>query len=198
MKTNYKNFDENFENIFKNVFYDVYVENIKSYSDFYQNFYKGGYKSHPLFSQIISTRMIFKDKFLLQKLKNTDLIKNMDNAISIFLFGYWSFNGNDENYTNLKISFLFREFLNFIGWDHLKHLATYKIVEDFQNPTDDYTKKMLAENLPELLDDFIGVFIKPDAPSLGEENLSLKNYITEFCNMLYNEGFINYMVEPIK
>jgi hypothetical protein len=196
-KTNYKNFDEKFEFVFKQVFEDVYIENNNQYSEFYDNFYGKEFRCHPLFNQILDMYKIFRDKELLDKLKNTDLIKNMDMAISVYVFGFWTFNSKDDNFKNLKISILFREFLNFIGWDHLKQLASYNIVDDYSSEKDEYSKVMLAENLPELLDDFVGVFIKETAPGLGSELYLVKNYISEFCNFLYNEGIINYMIEPI-
>lgn len=103
--------------------------------------------------------LIFKEKTVIDNLKNSDLIRSIDNALALYVFGYWSFNGTDENLTNLKIAFLFREFLNFIGWDLLEQLANYKIVDDFSHVNDEYSKVKLAENLPELIDDFLGVFL---------------------------------------
>jgi len=122
----------------------------------------------------------------------------MDAALSVYIFGYWAFNENEENYTNLKIAMLFREFLNFIGWDQIKLLANYKIVENVSNMNEEYSKNMLAENLPELSDDFVGVFLKSSAPGLENNFAQVKQFITEFCNLLYNENLINYIIEPIE
>jgi hypothetical protein len=154
---------------------------------------------HPLYSKTLKIFNIFNEKFFLDKLKNSDLINNLDNALAVFVFGYWNFNENQENLNNLKICLLFREYLNFIGWEHLRLLANYNIVEEenFLRVTEEYTSKKLADNLPELLDDFIGVFLKEDSPGMDPYFSEVKQFISEFCNMLYHEKVINYMVEPV-
>ncbi len=123
---------------------------------------------------------------------------NMDSALAVYVFAYWSFNSNEENLMNLRTCLLFREFLNFIGWDHSKLLANYKIYDKrLKKINEDYTAVMLAENLPELVDDFLEVYLKKDAPNFTSNLCEIKNFISEFCNFLYNEGVINYMIEPI-
>jgi hypothetical protein len=177
---------------FKSKYSEFIFEN-KNFTNF-QNF-----KTHPLYKSITTMHVIFRDKALLEKMKNSDLMKNMDNALSLFIFCYWSFNGTSENMMNLRIALLFREFLNFIGWDHLQLLANYKIVDhNFVNRREDYTQVMLSENLPELIDDFLGVFLLPEAPGFTNNHSEVKYFITEFCNFIYNEGIINYMVEPME
>jgi hypothetical protein len=97
----YKNFEEKYESIFKKAFNDVYIENLNNYSEFYSNKFQAGYNYHPLFAQILAIHLVYKDKPVLEKIQNTDLIRNIDNAMSVYVFGYWSFNGNEENFTNL-------------------------------------------------------------------------------------------------
>ncbi len=206
----FRSFEDKFEDLFDKIFMDVYVNDIddnsnppslkSKYSEFlFENKNIPNFKFHPLYKGINTMHLIFKDKTLLESLKNSDLLKNMDNALSLFVFSYWSFNGTSENMMNIRISFLFREFLNFIGWDHLQLLANYKIIDHhYVNRREEYTKVMLSENLPELIDDFVGVFLKKDAPGFTNNLSEVKYFITEFCNFIYNESIINYMVEPVE
>lgn len=197
-KTSYPFFEESFEKSFKKIFVDIFEKNMNNYSEFIFSCKYKDYKSHPLFSQILQLHSIFLNKFLLDNLQNKDLLKNMDNALSLFIFSFWTFNTVEENLMNVRIILLFREFLNFIGWDHLQLLANYKIVENkYEHLNEEYSKCMLAENLPELLDDFLGVFLSKDAPNFTNNFSEVKYFVTEFCNFLNNEGLINYMIEPL-
>lgn len=225
-KKNFQGFENKFEDLFQNIFNDVYeIDQISKLSrnlNFPSNYdstssssFKSKYSdyifenknyinsrsflTHPLYNNIKAMYMIFRDKSILDKMKNSDLMKNLDNALSLFIFCYWSFNGTSENMMNIRIAILFREFLNFIGWDHLQLLANYKIVDhNCVNRNEEYTKVMLSENLPELIDDFLGVFLLPEAPGFTNNHSEVKYFISEFCNFIYNEGLINYMVEPLE
>ncbi len=100
---------------------------------------------------------------------------------------------------NLRICILFREFVNFMGWDYLQSLANYKIIDkNIINKKDEYSNVMLTENLPEIIDDFLGVFLKDDAPGFSNNLSEIKYFITEFCSFIYHEGVINYIVEPVE
>ncbi len=190
----YPSFIEKFEYIFISAHEDVYKQNYGKYSEFYSESERC-YESHPLFGAILDIHSLFLDKYCIQKIEIIDIIKTLDSAMAMFIFGYWSFNSDEENFNNLRIIFLFRELVNFTGWEHLKLLAAYKIVDESLIRNGEYSSLMLLENLPELIEDFLGIFLKEKSNSLGP-NLSLaKNFIIEFCNFLYYEKFINYILE---
>ena len=208
-----------FEKLFESAYKQVFCEDPKKYSDFLEtdnlNHDKISsckyinetmaclfppafmYKLHPLFSKTQNVLSIFQNKELLGKMKNSDLIKNIDDAIAVYLFASWNFNNGNENILNLKMAFIFREYLNFIGWENLEIMAEYQIIEysDIKY-SEDFTKSTLGSYLPELLDDFIGVYLKNGCPDFDSSFSEVKEFISDLCNMLYNEDLISYMIEP--
>ena len=218
-KKRYKNFEISFEKLFESAYKQVFCEDSKKYSEFLEpdnlnhdiissckninvtivNLFTPAlmYKLHPLFSKTQNVFNIFQNKELLEKMKNSDFIKNIDDAISVYLFASWNFNNASENILNLKIAFIFREYLNFIGWENLEIMAEYQIIEysDIKY-SEDFTKTTLGSYLPELLDDFIGVYLKNGCPDFDSGFSEVKEFISDLCNMLYNEELISYMIEP--
>jgi hypothetical protein len=157
------------------------------------------FKNHPLFFKIKQLHSTFINKEFLEQLKNTDMIKNFDDALSIYIFSSWNFNSCKENLTNLKIALILREYLNFIGWDNLKIMADYQIVEFSEIIYEqDFTKITLGSYLPELLDDFLGVYLKDGCPDFDSSFSEVKEFVAELCNILYNEDLISFMVEPLE
>jgi hypothetical protein len=199
-KSNYKNFYDKFDGYFKIIYDEVFIEKTQTYSDFLMQFSNTNYKLHPFYIKMWGIYQKFSDKTSLNLFSNSSFLTDMDSALSVYNFSYWSFNSIEENLNNLRVSFILREFLNFIGWDHTKQLAKYKIFDKkigLPN-SEDYTSIMLGENLPELIDDFIEIYLKKDSSNKIPSFLcEAKNFLTEFCNFLYNEGIINYMIEPI-
>ena len=197
----YTNFVQKFDHHFEKIIRDVYGENKIRYSEFIfgDKFCKDDYKTHPLYKGMKIMHLIFSDKTLLHTVSNKDLMKSMDNVLALYAFSYWSFNSFSENLMNLRICILFREFVNFMGWDYLQSLANYKIIDkNIINIKDEYSNVMLTENLPEIIDDFLGVFLKADAPGFSNNLSEIKYFITEFCSFIYHEGVINYIVEPVE
>ncbi len=198
-KSNYKNFSEKFDAYFKFIHDEIFIEKTNIYSDFLMKLPNKEYKNNPLYTKMWNFYLKFSDKSSLKSVSNMSLLTDMDSALSLYNFSYWSFNTIDENFNNLRFSLILREFLNFIGWDHTKQLANYKIYDKktTSKNTEDYTSIMLGENLPELIDDFIEIYLKNNSADNQSIKCEAKNFLTEFCNFLYNEGIINYMIEPL-
>jgi len=146
----------------------------------------------------MSFYFLFNNKEVVANTENKTLFKNLDFALSLYVFAYWSYNEQEENISNLKIALLFREFFNFFGWDQMKLLANYKIVENFHKSPEEYTQVMLSDNLPELSDDFVFIFMNEKSYKNLISLPLIKQFITEFINLLYNEGIINYIMEPVE
>jgi hypothetical protein len=218
LKKRYKNFEVSIDKLFECAFNDIYVEGMKKYSDFMESDNLGDkylsiqkiketglkffpptqkFKLHPLYAKIHSVYTTFQNKELLNNLKNSDIIKNLDDAMSVYLFASWNFNNDIENILNLKIAFIFREYLNFIGWENLEIMAEYQIIKSSEiRYGEDFTKTTLGSYLPELLDDFIGIYLKNGCTDFDSNFSEVKEFVSELCNMLYNEELISYMIEP--
>lgn len=157
------------------------------------------FKFHPLFYKIKTICATFNNKEILEKIKNSDIIKNIDDGLSVYIFATWSFNSCKENLLNLKIGLILREYLNFIGWDNLKIMAEYQIVDySVIKYEEDFTKITLGSYLPELLDDFIGVYLKNGCPEFDSSFSEVKEFVSELCNILYNEDLISFLIEPLE
>jgi hypothetical protein len=179
------------------MFLDVYVINKEEYSSFYKKTYED-YQQHPLFIKINKIKELFLDKEELNDVTNQQLLRTMDDALGLYIFGYWSYNDYEENLNNIKIALLLREYLNLIGWASMKLLANYHILQENQYlMNEEYSTVMLAENLPELIDDFLGIFIKESCNKFESSFSSIKGFLNEFSNVLYNEGMINYILQPV-
>jgi hypothetical protein len=212
----------NFDSLFEKAFNDVFREGLGKYSEFITeenleylnssnnkitfndskiNLLSNTSKSqfHPLYPKMKTIHATFNNKKSLDNVKSSEIIKNFDDALSIYLFASWNFNSCKENLLNIKIALILREYLNFIGWDNLKIMADYQIVDYSEiNYGDDFTKSTLGDYLPELLDDFIGVYLKCDGPDFDSSFSEVKEFISELCNILYNEDLISFMIEPLE
>jgi len=132
-----------------------------------------------------------KKKKISEKLTNKEIIKNLDDAFEIYILGYWNFYTLEENKLSLKIAFLFREFLNFRGWDQIP------IIEKYLFGNEKLEGKELTEAcdmtlcycFPDMIDDFLAVFLKEDA--FENEFEEIKLFITQFCDFLFLEDLMD-------
>lgn len=152
---------------------------------------------HPYYININVYLDIFNNKPFLAVLSNKQLMCNLDMTISLFLFIYWGFNKREENFNFLRIAFLFREFVNLIGWDLYQTLIDYNVVafrKDYKKR--EYSNYVLDDNLPELMEDFISTFINKDSLDNILSFNDVRVFITEFNRFLYEEKIVNYFIEP--
>jgi hypothetical protein len=96
----------------------------------------------------------------------------------------------------VKFAFMLREYLNLIGWDHKKKLMNYGIISHF-TPTGEYCSKNSCEDLPELMDDFVCVFLEIDELSSANAK-DLTDICQNFCFWLYINKFTCYKLAKVE
>lgn len=92
--------------------------------------------------------------------------------------------------TVTKFIFLFREYLNMIGWDYIKNLQDYGLCErtDFSKLFTIYNN---CEEIPELLEDFGEVFLEIDSV-FSIEKFKISDIAENFCYWLYINDLTPY------
>lgn len=195
-KLSYQQFEEKFNSYFVKAAEEIFGSNRSMYSDFIQGPKLSNSKIHPHYTICVNFLKTFKNKNLLRSLTNKQLMTSMDHIICMYIFGYWTFSTSNENYINLKIGLLLREFMNFYGWEYYDTLAKFKIMEVTKQERDGlFSNALRTECLPEIFEDFIGYFLKSDAPGFNKLS-EVKNFISEICSFVYKEEFTNFLIEP--
>jgi hypothetical protein len=87
-----------------------------------------------------------------------------------------------------KFVFLFREFVNLCGWDHKKKLMGYGIIEQVQITHGEYCANNTCEEVPELMNDFVGVFLHLDT-SFACDVKDVVDICQNFCFWLFINKF---------
>ena len=81
-----------------------------------------------------------------------------------------------------------RDCTNLLGWDVL---SQYK--ELSAEPTDfDFTTLKNAEHIPEIIDDFVNIFLKNNLPQF-DKHLAVV-LVSHFCDWLYKYKFTNIKI----
>jgi len=108
----------------------------------------------------------------------------IDNVLIIYLILIIEVT-REKYYSELivKFVFLFREYLNIFGWDFKKSLFEYGLNDNYKL-NGEYCQKNNCEDVPELVNDFISVFLQLD-PSFTNSNLrEMTDICQNFCNWL--------------
>ena len=89
-----------------------------------------------------------------------------------------------------KFVFLFREYLNMMGWEHIKYLNQYGLVQGC-NLSGEFCEENTCEEVPELVNDFTTIFIELDYEfSLYAKDI--KDITQNFCYWLYINELTNF------
>lgn len=92
----------------------------------------------------------------------------------------------------VKFIFLFREYLNLLGWDHFKYLEDFGMINEF-SAKGEFCTTCSCEELPEMVNDFVAVFLECDA-RLASEKKEMADIVLNFCNWLFINNLTNYKV----
>ncbi len=95
----------------------------------------------------------------------------------------------------IKFIFLFREYLNLFGWDYLKNLYDFRILNNI-NMDGDFCSSNNCEEIPELVEDFIAVFLDID-PSLTPLRKEFIDIAHNLCNWLFINGLTSYKLYKV-
>ena len=108
----------------------------------------------------------------------------VDNVLMVYLILIIEVT-REKYYSELivKFVFLFREYLNIFGWDYKKSLFEYGLNDNYKRDGE-FCQKNNCEDVPELVNDFISVFLELDA-SFTDSNLrEMTDICQNFCNWL--------------
>ena len=98
----------------------------------------------------------------------------------------------------VKFIVLLREYLNICGWEHKKYLFEFRITEDFI-ASGEFCMTNSIEEIPELFNDFIGVFIKLDEEnSFQIETKNLVDLTQNFANWLLLNELTNFKILSVE
>lgn len=90
----------------------------------------------------------------------------------------------------IKFIFLFREYLNLVGWEHNKYLYQNGLVEKL-NFNGDFCSINTCEEVPELVNDFTTIFIEMDE-EFSYFAKDIKDVAQNFCHWLYINELTNF------
>lgn len=120
---------------------------------------------------------------------------NIDDVFIIYLINFFKVTGKltDLNILVVKFVILFREYLNIAGWSYKKTFIKYGVAMP-SSLNGSYTKCNDCQEIPDLINDFVSVFIKMDL-NLFDINLKkLLDIIKNFCNWLFVNNLTNFKI----
>ncbi len=185
--TNLHKLCNNIIDIMRNVLEDLY-SNTKS------QLYIEGFiiENYPLISLLISAKN--------NKTKHISIPKRQENysidrILTIYLLLLIEVSVDSTFIKNvIKFVVLLREHLNLCGWEHKKYLFDYGMSEAFV-PVGDFCDKNNTEEVPELLNDFIEVFIDLDPDNhFGIDKSSVADLTENFSNWMFLNELTNFKI----
>jgi hypothetical protein len=117
----------------------------------------------------------------------------VDNILAIYLILLVEIT-RETIFTQLvvKFIFLFREYLNLVGWDHFKYLEDFGLVNQLM-VKGEFCSFCSCEELPEMVNDFVAVFLECDV-RLAPEKKDMADIVLNLCNWLFINNLTNYKV----
>jgi hypothetical protein len=94
----------------------------------------------------------------------------------------------------VKFCILLREYLNTTGWDFKKFFKDFGVPIDFKD-NGSYCQNNDCEYIPDLINDFVSVFMELDREFNIESKL-LYCIADNFCNWLFVNNFTNFKLNP--
>jgi len=150
--------------------------------------------SYGLIKHVQNFRNCKNNKVLIPKHKSS----SVDLVLVTYLFLIVAVSVDEVFITNvIKFIVLLREYLNMSGWEHKKYLQSYGILNNYVI-TGEYSTTNSADEIPELFDDFVEIFLGLDEDNIWQierkniidliENLSNWMYINELTNFKLLNG----------
>ena len=190
-KQRFKNF-EKFSILFEKAFTDIFLLNSKKYSSLLIINTNKVFQNHPMYNAIFN----FK-----HQLENTDKspinhVLNTDDSFAIFFLGNWNLKCENEIILLLKNILLFREAVNFIGWEYIETYREYKIIKNVDY-NEDYSVLFMPDDVPQISDDYLSVFLNFEENDFPVKKAIVYNFLVDFCNFIYELNLTNYRIDPI-
>ena len=120
---------------------------------------------------------------------------NIDDVLISYMINFFKVIGQlrDINVLVVKFVILLREYLNVAGWDYKKTFIKYEVSMPIAI-NGSYTQCNDCEDIPDLINDYVSVFIPLDQNMF---NLSMKEFldiIQNFCNWLFVNNLTNFKI----
>ena len=149
-------------------------------------------ENYPLIKQINSMKLIKSNHIPIPKKEENC---NIDKILNIYLLLLVEVSVDPTFIENvIKFIVLLREHLNLCGWEHKKYLFDYGMCEAF-HPIGDFCEKNNAEEVPELLNDFIEVFLDLEPENhFGIDKSSLADLTENFSNWMFLNDLTNFKI----
>ena len=82
------------------------------------------------------------------------------------------------------------------GWDHKQYLYEFGMIGKF-TPIGDYCSTNTAEDIPELIDNFLGCFLDLETDKFNVNEKDFADLCNNFCNWLFMNEFTNFKLSFI-
>ena len=145
---------------------------------------------------------ILKNKFgilmrNISKCKVTQILKAekekplIDEVLLVYMITFHNITNNiDLLNVIIKFCILLREYLNSFGWDAFKTCEEYGVYTGYDT-NQHFTNSMDCEYIPDLLNDFVSVFLELD-PLFYIEKKILIRLCENFCNWLFANNLTSF------
>jgi hypothetical protein len=122
---------------------------------------------------------------------NNDTSVIIDDALALYIINFAKIDLSDI-YIDQVICYCIclRMYLNIIGWDYIELYYKYGINMDIDNQKS-FTATSDCKYIPELINDFVSVFMRIDNQLLIEEKILL-DITRNFCNWLFINNLTNF------
>lgn len=118
----------------------------------------------------------------------------IDDILIVYLVNFAKVT-REENLVALVIRFsiLLREYLNVVGWDYKKLFSEFNVKVDF-NMKGSFTMHNESQEIPDLINEFISVFIELDENYFKFDFKKLVDLSQNFCNWLFVNNLTNFKI----
>lgn len=115
----------------------------------------------------------------------------IDNLLAIYIIILIEVTHDNDLFDHiLEFVFLFKEYLNIIGWDHMINLYKFGLYENL-SVLGEFCSTFNCEEIPELVNDFVLYFLDIE-DGMTKNKKELIDITQNFCYWLYINGHTNY------
>jgi len=127
--------------------------------------------------------------------KEDDPVPKIDDVFISYMINFFKVMGDSTELNLLVAKFfiVFREYLNITGWDYKKNFIKYEVSLPLAE-NGSYTQCNDCEDIPDLINNFLSVFIRMDKNMFNISMKELLDIIKNFCNWLFVNNLTNFKI----
>lgn len=118
----------------------------------------------------------------------------IDEIFSKYIVLNWMNYSEVERQKLLWHMIIFREYINFVGYDYKDLYEEYNIIEK-KEYNGDYSSNFFSHDIPLMCNDYLLVFISSQLAE--EERIEYSKFVLDFCGFLIENKYTNYLLDPI-